>query len=145
MASDYGISFGTAPMYQGSVAFTSGAASTLFSVALPNAGDRCAGTVLFDIQCSDGTDYQNICQIAQFSAVNKAGTVTGDFTYSTTGQSKNTTGGTLTTTCTDTTGTPATTAVFQITPTSSLTLTSAVVKFTIIALFGEKPQSISVA
>ena len=139
---DYGISFGTAPMYQGAASFTSGNATTIFTVALPTAGDRCSGTVCFDIQCSDGTDYQNICQYANFSAVNKAGTITGDFTYTTTGQSKNATGGTLTTTASDTTGTPSTDAVFQITPTSSLTLTSAVIKFTIISLFGNKPISI---
>ena len=139
---DYGISFGNAPMYQGQVAFVSGSPSTLFSVDLSTAGDRCSGTVCFDIQCGDGTDYQNICQYANFSAVNKAGTLTGDFTYTTTGQSKNTTSGTLTTTCTDTTAN-TTTAVFQITPTSSLTLTTAYVRFTIISLFGNKPLSMS--
>ena len=139
---DYGISFGTAPMYQGEVSFSSGVAVTLFDIPLPTAGDRCSGTVHFSIQCSDGTDYQNITHVARFSAVNKAGTLTGDFTYDTTGQSKNTTTGTLTTTATDTT-TATTTARFQMTPTSSLTLTSAVIRFTIISMFGSKPSAIT--
>ena len=143
MASDYGISSGFAPLYSGQVAFTSGSPSTIFTIPLPTAGDFCSGTILFVIYCSDGTDYQNIQQIAQFSAVNKAGTITGDFTYSTTGESKNTTSGTLTTTATDTTGTPSTDAVFKITPTSSLTLTTAYIRFQIVSLFGNKPSSIS--
>lgn len=138
---DYGISSGNAPLYQGEIAFTSGAASTIFDVDLSTAGDFCSGIVHFDIFCSDGTDYQNISWVSAFSAVNKAGTLTGDHTYSTTGQSKNTTGGTLTTTCTDTT-VNTTTARFQITPTSSLTLTTARIRFQIVSLFGKKPSQI---
>lgn len=140
MASQYGITTMNTPMtYE--VNFTSGAASTVFTVPLPTAGDRCSGLIFFDIYCSDGTDYQNISWIGAYSAVNKAGTVTGDATYSATGQSKNTTGGTLTTTFTDTTGTPSTDAVFQITPTSSLTLTSARIRFTFIQQSGNIPVS----
>lgn len=136
----YGITTMNTPMtYE--VAFTSGAASTVFQVPLPTAGDRCSGLVFFDIYCDDGTDYQNISWIGSYSAVNKAGTLTGDATYSATGQSKNTTGGTLTTTFTDTT-TGTTTAVFQITPTSSLTLTTARIRFTFIQMSGTIPTAL---
>ena len=138
---DYGISSGFAPMYQGQVAFTSGNAATIFTADLPTAGDVFSGTLVFHIQDSDGTDYQNITQIAQFSAQNKAGTLTVDATYSTTGQSKNVTAGTLTTTFTVTAS--STTATYKITPTSSLTLTTAYIKFTILTLFGNKLTSIS--
>ena len=130
---DYGISTSTSPEYF-QVAM-SDAATTVFSVQLAS-GESCAGFIVFNMFAYDGTDYQNICQFAAYSAHNKAGTITGDFTYQTTGQSKNTTSGTLTMTATDVDSTNV--ATFQMTPTGSLTETTYYVRILVLAQFGNK-------
>lgn len=137
MASDFGISSGNASLVR-RVNMTSGAATTLLTVVLPNTGDYIAGEITYNVYCTDGTDVQNICNVTRFSAVNKAGTLTGDHTYVATNQSKNATGGTLTMTATD--AASGTTATFAVTPTTSLTATSLYIEYSVTFLCGVKPS-----
>lgn len=61
----------------GSVALTSTVASTIATMTLAS-GSSSGGTVTYLIECTDGTNYQAESGVVSFSAINKAGTKSGN-------------------------------------------------------------------
>jgi hypothetical protein len=61
---------------------TDGSAVSLFEVALPNSGDTCGGMFSYRIHCWNGTDFQSHCGVANYTAGNKAGTITSAIGHS---------------------------------------------------------------
>lgn len=102
-------------------AITGGAANSLATVNVP-ASAMVGGVIHYLIQASDGTDFQALEGIVTYTAVNKAGTVTGTITEVAANQAKTLSAGTLTATWTVTPGTNILTIKVQ--PASSLTTTT---------------------
>lgn len=105
---------------------TSGAAASLFEVALPTL-TMCGGKIEATIVCTDGTDVQSFTQTIVFSVVNKGGSYTKQIVVDPTDLvsalgAKAASAGTLTTAWSLLDGTNKTT--IQLTPTTSLTASS---------------------
>ena len=106
---------------------TSGAALSLFEVALPTLKGA-AGTLSYECFAADATDVQVRRGTASWSCVNKAGSYTSSVTID--AEAVSASAGTLTATLAWSNGTNKIT--MQITPTTSLTATTKYVRFTIV-------------
>lgn len=117
-------------------AITGGSANSLATVAVPASG-MVGGVIHYLVQASDGTDFQALEGIVTYTAVNKAGTVTGTITEVAANQAKTVSSGTLTVTWTIVPGTNNVTIKVQ--PTTSLTATTLNVLMSISPTAGGAP------
>lgn len=118
----------------GAKAFTSGSALSVFTTTSATLLGA-SGIVFWSIFATDGTDVQIDTFHTTYSTVNKAGTSTAVHTYVSAEEAKALSGGTLTTTATATDGGSGV-VTFKITPTTSLTPTTAQISYTIFPLIG---------
>ena len=114
-------------------ALTSGSAVSLFNVARPT-GAFSGGLIHYDIQVSDGTDFQSLAGIVTYASVDKAGTGTFTITELATTQAKAVSTGTLTVAWTYVTGTGLGTV--KVNPTTSLTATTLQIFYTVFPTAG---------
>jgi hypothetical protein len=115
-------------------ALTSGAAAILFTLQVA-ALDSQGGEIVFHVKCTDGTDVQEISGIATYGVVNKAGTLTGAFTYVSGNEAKAVSAGTLTLAFTFVDGTGGL-GQFKLAATTSLTPTILQVEYTVFPIRG---------
>jgi hypothetical protein len=105
---------------------TDGSATSLFDYAVPAGGAAVTGSggvCFYQVEATDGVDFQTMAGMITYSAVNKAGTVTASaIGYATGNDSKSVSSGTLTLAWTNVTGTAKATVKLQ--PTGSLTETA---------------------
>lgn len=110
-----------------------GSATSLFEVACA-ASAMAGGLIFYQVQASDGTDFQSLVGMVSYSVVNKAGTLTLTITEVAGNQAKAVSSGTLTLAWTFVTGTSKGTVKLQ--PTGSLTETSYTVTYTVLPITG---------
>jgi hypothetical protein len=103
------------------VTITNASATSIFDVLIAS-GSMIGGGFVYQVHVSDGTDYQSLSGLVTYSAVNKAGTITGTITEATGNQAKTVSAGTLTLAWTIVAGTNKVTIKLQ--PTTSLTATT---------------------
>lgn len=110
-----------------------GSATSLFDVACA-ASALVSGVIFYQVQASDGTDFQSLTGMVTYAAVNKAGTLTLTITEATGNQAKAVSAGTLTLSWTFVTG--ASKGTVKLTPTGSLTETLYTVSYTVLPVSG---------
>ncbi len=108
-------------------------ATSLFTVQNV-AGQMSGGVAFYQVQASDGTDYQSMVGMITYAVVSKAGTQTLVVTDVTANNAKAASSGTLTLTWTFVTGTNLATIKLQ--PTGSLTETTYNVTLTVLPITG---------
>ena len=110
-----------------------GSATALFDVACA-ASALTSGVIFYQVQASDGTDFQSLTGMVTYASVNKAGTQTLAITEVSGNQAKAVSSGTLTLAWTYVTGTNKSTVKLQ--PTGSLTETLYTVTYTVFPISG---------
>lgn len=114
-----------------------GSATSLFEFAIPAGSDSTTGgsggVAFYQVEASDGTDFQTMSGMITYSGVNKAGTVTASaIGYATANDSKSVSSGTLTLAWTNVAGTAKSTVKLQ--PTGSLTEGSHIYRVTLLII-----------
>lgn len=112
-----------------------GAATALFTVPIAQ-GASVGGMISFHVFATDGTDHQAMTGIANYSSVNKAGTLTSTITNLTTVDAKAVSSGTITLAFTMAEDT-ADVVTIKLQPTGSLTETTYNVTYTVFPAKGE--------
>ena len=117
----------------GSKTIADGSATSLFNIPL-TAKNYAGGVIFFDVQASDGTDFQSFTGMTMYAGVNKAGTITTAITDASCNDAKALSTGTLTLSWTATDDTNIMTIKLQ--PTGSLTETTFICTYFVLPIMG---------
>lgn len=114
-------------------AISNASATSLADIACAS-NSYCSGAIVYNVQVTNGTDYQSLSGVVTYAAVNKGGTLTLAITEATGNQAKAVSAGTLTLAWTFVTGTNKGTIKLQ--TTTSLTATVNQVIYTVLPVAG---------